>query len=161
LHFSDQTGTWISTDPVISNGSAWADFDNDGDIDLVTNNINDPATLYRNNSPDSAAYLKIKVNFTSPNKFGIGTKVIAWHEGKMQLKQLFTSRGFQSSSEPIIHFGFGELQKIDTLLLIWPDNTFEKKYDVAVNQTLEISPSQDRQKVDYSTVFPKPKKWFE
>src|SRR5690554_4425 len=161
LRFSDQTDVWISSEAIISNGAAWADFDNDGNMDLVTNNLNGPATLYRNNSIGNAAYLKIKPNFTAPNTFGIGTKVISWHQGKMQVKQQFTSRGFQSSSEPLIHFGYGNLQQIDSLLVIWPDNTFERKYDVAVNQTLELYPAGDRQKVDYSEIFPKPQFWFE
>lgn len=161
LRFSDQSDTWISPKPIISTGAAWADFDNDGDIDLITNNINEPVTLYRNNSSTDSAYLKIKVNFTPPNTFGFGTKVISWHQGKMQLKQLFTSRAFQSSSEPIIHFGYGNLQKIDSLLVIWPDNTFEKQYDVSPNQTLELHPSENRQQVDYSDIFPEPKTWFE
>jgi hypothetical protein len=161
LRFSDQSDKWISAEPIISTGAAWADFDNDGDIDLVTNNLNEPATLYRNNSTGTSAYLKIKLNFTAPNTFAIGAKVISWHQGKMQLKQLFTSRGFQSSSEPLIHFGYGDLQQVDSLLVIWPDNTFEKKYDVAVNQTLELYPAEDRQKVQYSGIFPQPDPWFE
>src|SRR5690606_4597911 len=155
LRFSDQSGTWISSEPIISTGAAWADLDNDGDIDLVTNNLNESATLYRNNFAGTSAHLKIKLNFTAPNTFAIGTKVISWHHGKMQLKQLFTSRGFQSSSEPLIHFGYGDLQQIDSLLVIWPDNTFEKKYNVAVNQTLELHPSENRKKVQYSDFFPR------
>ncbi|HLW19919.1 MAG TPA: VCBS repeat-containing protein, partial [Cyclobacteriaceae bacterium] len=161
LRFSDQTDVWISSEAIISNGAAWADFDNDGNMDLVTNNLNGPATLYRNNSTGNAAYLKIKPNFTAPNTFGIGTKVISWHQGKMQVKQQFTSRGFQSSSEPLIHFGYGELHQIDSLLVIWPDNTFEMRYELAVNQTLDLHPAGDRQKVDYSEIFPKPQFWFE
>src|SRR5690606_29811861 len=161
LRFSDQSGTWISSEPIISTGAAWADLDNDGDIDLVTNNLNESATLYRNNSAGTSDYLKIKLNFTAPNTFGIGTKLISWHQGKMQLKQLFTSRGFQSSSEPLIHFGYGDLQQIDSLLVIWPDNTFEKRYGVSVKQTLVLYPSKERKKVDYSDIFPKSNTWFE
>lgn len=160
LQFSDQTGKWISKDPIISNGSAWADFDNDGDIDLVTNNLNEPVTLYQNNSPENSTYLKVKANFVPPNNFGIGTKVISWHQGNMQVKQLFNSRGFQSSSEPLIHFGYGDALNIDSLLLIWPDNTFEKKYNIPVNQTIIFSPTHDRQKINYANVFPKAEKWF-
>src|SRR5690606_32910253 len=152
LRFSDQSGTWISAEPIISTGAAWADFDNDGDIDLVTNNLNEPATLYRNNSVGTSSYLKIKLNFTAPNTFGIGTKVISWHQGNMHLKQLFTSKGFQSSSEPMVHFGYGDLQQLDSLLVIWPDNTFEKIYGVAVNQTLVLDPAEDRNKVEYSVI---------
>src|SRR5690606_20761206 len=99
LRFSDQTGAWITDDAIISTGAAWADLDGDGDLDLITNNLNEPAGIYRNHSETNGAYLKIKARFIAPNTFGIGTKVISWHQGQMQLKQLFTSRGFQSSSE--------------------------------------------------------------
>ncbi|EPR67024.1 CRTAC1 family protein [Cyclobacterium qasimii] len=161
LQFSDQSGNWISDYPNLSTGAAWADLDNDGDLDLVTNNLNEPATLYQNNLAGNSAYLKIKVDFIAPNTFGIGTKVITWHQGKMQMKQLFTSRGFQSSSEPLIHFGFGNIQQVDSMLVIWPDNTIEKKHNITVNQTLELNPSENRQKVDYQQVFSKAETWFQ
>lgn len=158
LKFSDQSGKWISRDSIISTGAAWGDLDNDGDIDIVTNNINHPATLYVNSS--SGNYLKIRMNFTAPNTFGIGTKVISYQQGKMQVKQLYTARGFQSSSEPIIHFGYGDLKKADSLLLIWPDNTAERLYNVELNQTLTLAPGTKREKADYKKIFPKPKPLF-
>jgi hypothetical protein len=161
LKFSDRTDNWFAHDAIISTGAAWGDLDNDGDIDIITNNIGQPATLYQNNSTMDSSYLKIKLNFTAPNTFGIGTKVISWHRGKMQLKQLFTSRGFQSSSEPIIHFGYGNLQRVDSLLVIWPDNTYEMKYDVKVNQMLVLNASTDRMEVDYKRIFPQPEPWFQ
>tara|TARA_R110002051_G_C8748097_1_gene499917 strand:- start:99 stop:3416 length:3318 start_codon:yes stop_codon:yes gene_type:complete len=159
--FTDSSGKWISPEENLSTGAAWADLDNDGDLDLVTNNINEPATLYRNDLDGNSAYLKIKVDFIAPNNFGIGTKVFTWHQGNMQMKQLFTSRGFQSSSEPLIHFGYGNLQQVDSLYVIWPDNSIEKKYDIAVNQTLDLIPSEVRDKVDYLEIFPKPETWFQ
>lgn len=161
LRFSDQTGAWITDEAIISTGAAWADLDGDGDLDLITNNLNEPASIYRNQSENKGAYLKVKANFIAPNTFGIGTKVISWQQGNMQLKQLFTSRGFQSSSEPLIHFGYGDAQQVDSLMVIWPDQSFEIHYDVAVNQTLELSPAAERQQVDYAHIFPKATPWFE
>lgn len=161
LRFSDQTGTWISDKPLISNGAAWADLDNDGDLDLVTNNLHGPAGLYRNDATEKGSFLKLKVQFAAPNTFGIGTKVIAWHQGQMQLKQLFTSRGFQSSSEPILHFGFGEATEVDSLMIIWPDHTYQTQYKISLNQTLELSPAAQRNQVDYNSLFPKSNAWFE
>lgn len=161
LKFIDQTGKWMADQPNLSTGAAWADLDNDGDLDLVTNNLNEPATVYRNNLEAKAGYLKVKIQFTAPNTFGIGTKVFSWHQGEMQVKQLFTAKGFQSSSEPLIHFGYGEADKIDSLLIIWPDNTYEKMYELAVNQSLELKPGENRQNIDYSQLFTKAQPWFE
>ncbi|MCM4160636.1 hypothetical protein FHG64_18455 [Antarcticibacterium flavum] len=160
LKFSDQSGKWFGRDSIISTGAAWGDLNNNGAMDIVTNNINHPATLYVNNFAGNSSYLKIKMNFTAPNTFGIGSKVISYHNGNMQLKQLYTTRGFQSSSEPIIHFGYGDLQKVDSLLVIWPDNTAERLYDVRLNQTLNLTPGENRENVNYKKVFPKPEPFF-
>ncbi|GHA42055.1 hypothetical protein GCM10007103_24220 [Salinimicrobium marinum] len=161
LEFSDQSGKWISADTTFSTGAAYADLDNDGDLDLVTNNINQPAGVYRNNSDGISGYLKIKLNHPAPNTFGIGTRIIAYSNGKIQTRQLFTSRGFQSSSEPVFHFGFGNLQTIDSLLVIWPDNTFQVENEVELNQTLTLQPKNGNSKVDYNQLFPETEKWFQ
>jgi hypothetical protein len=161
LDFSDQSGKWISSDTTFSTGAAYADLDNDGDLDLVTNNINQPAGVYRNNSQGTSGYLKIKLNHPAPNTFGIGTKVYSYSNGKIQTRQLFTSRGFQSSSEPVLHFGFGTSQTVDSLLVIWPDNTFQVVKDVQLNQTLTLQPKNGNLKAEYSKLFPETKKWFQ
>ncbi len=160
LKFSDQSGKWFSRDSIISTGAAWGDLNNNGSLDIVTNNINHPATLYVNNSAGNSAYLKIRMNFTAPNTFGIGSKVISYQDGKMQLKQLYTTRGFQSSSEPVIHFGYGDLQMVDSLLVIWPDNTAERLYEVELNQSLTLTPGDNREKINYKKIFHKPEPLF-
>ncbi len=161
LVFSDQTGIWVDDEPSISNGAAWADFDLDGDLDLITNNINEAASLYQNNSNDSSNYLSLHVEFDAPNNFGIGTKIVSWHRGIMQTKQLFPSRGFQSSSEPMIHFGYGKETKVDSLLIIWPDDTYEMKYDISTNQRIVLRPKEIRKSINYENVYTKPSPWFE
>ena len=162
LLFKDQTGHWITNDTLISTGSAYADFDNDGDIDIVTNNSNAPVTFYQNNidSDSTANYLKLKFNYKKGNIFGIGTKVISYHNGIKQYKQLFTSKGFQSSSEAIIHFGYGTTKMVDSITIIWPDNTIQTAENVRTNQTLTIAPLNKRFAVDYSILFPKIKTWL-
>ncbi len=160
LTFKDQTGHWITNDTLISTGSAYADFDNDGDIDIVTNNSNAQVSFYRNNIDSTANYLKIKFNYKKGNKYGIGTKVISYHKGVKQYKQLFTSKGFQSSSEAIIHFGYGTTKMVDSISIIWPDNTIQTVENVRTNQTLTIAPLNKRFAVDYSLLFPKTKTWL-
>lgn len=160
LKFINESEKWIAKDTLISGATALGDFDNDGDIDLVTNNINHLATLYINKTNEKANYLKIKFNYNLPNKFGIGTKVLAYNAGKLQYKELYTVRGFQASSEPIIHFGFGKTKKIDSLKIIWPNKTYQVLKNVELNQTLEISPNNVKP-YKYSTKSNNIKKLFE
>ncbi|WP_350286344.1 VCBS repeat-containing protein [uncultured Croceitalea sp.] len=141
LAFKDMSSTWIANDTLISGATAYADFDNDGDLDLITNNINQTATLYQNQTNQSANYLKLQFNYLEKNKFGIGTKVYAYNSGELQYKELSPSRGFQASSEPIVHFGFGKTKTIDSLKIIWPNKTYQVLRDVTANQTLVLKPS--------------------
>ena len=160
LQFKNKAGIWIENDSVISNGSAFSDLDNDGDLDVVTNNLNSVATIYCNQTNQKANYLKIKLNFEGKNTFGIGTKVLAYSQKKLQLKELQTTRGFQSSSEPVVHFGFKNLKCIDSLVVIWPDNTYQTTRNVKTNQTLKIKSNTRRKKFDYGTLHPKVKTVF-
>lgn len=140
LRFEDKTKNWISRDTLISGATAYADLDNDGDLDLITNNINRPATIYRNKTNDKANYLKIRIKYKDKNPFGLGTKIYAYHQGILQFKELYTIRGFQSSSEPLVHFGYGSVDKVDSLKIVWPDRTYQTLSNIPVNQTLEIAP---------------------
>jgi hypothetical protein len=161
LNFKDQSGKWIERDSVISTGIAYADLDNDGDLDVVSNNIDANASIYENQSDSTSAYLKLSFKLKTQNTFGIGTKAIAWQDGKMQTRQLYNSKGFQSSSEPIIHFGFPKKKQLDSLLIIWPDNTYQKQEGLNLNQHLVISLNQNRDSIDFTQLFPSPKPWFE
>ena len=158
--FIDQSEQWIKNDTLISGASALADLDNDGDLDIVTNNINTPASIYENKIPEAGGYLKIKLRASDKNPFGIGTKVFSYHQGELQYKELYTVRGFQASSEPVIHFGYGSATAIDSLKIIWPDNTFEVVKDIAVNQTITLSP-KNPQAFDYASLLPETKNIFE
>ncbi len=160
IRFTNQSSAWLPNDDNASTGSAYADFDNDGDIDIVTNAINAPVLFYRNTTNSEANYLKLKFIYKDQNPFGIGTKVISYHNGIPQYKQLFVSKGFQSSSEAIVHFGYGNVTSVDSLKIIWPDNTIQVAENIKTNQTLTIKLLHKRNKVDYKELFPVSKKWF-
>ncbi len=161
IRFADQSKKWLPKEELASTGSAYADFDNDGDLDLVTNNINAPVTFYRNQIDGTNKFLKLKLNFKEKNKFGIGTKVISYHNGIVQHRQLYTTKGFQSSSEPIVHFGYGNVEVVDSLKIIWPDHTIQVAENIKTNQTLQIKVLHKRDAVNYTKIFSKPDKtWF-
>ena len=153
LLFEDKSKSWIVNDTLISGATAVADFDNDGDLDLVANNINSPASLYINKTDGDNNYLKIKLKYSPLNSFGIGTKVFSYHNGILQYKELYPIRGFQSSSEPIIHFGYGKTAKVDSLKIVWPDGQFQNIKNVNTNQTLSISP-ENTMPFDYRLLQP-------
>jgi len=157
--FEDKSGDWTVKDSLISGATAIGDLDNDGDLDIVINNINDPAILYINKTDQSSTYLKIKFDYHKPNRFGIGTKVISYLNGELQYKELYTARGFQSSSEPMIHFGFENASQIDSLRIIWPDRTTQIIKKVVTNQSLVIRPEK-AVPFDYQQLQPKNKALF-
>ena len=154
LFFEDKSSSWIVNDTLVSGATALGDLDNDGDMDLVINVLNNEAALYINKTNSKANYLKIKFNYPNPNHFGIGTKVFSYSDGKLQYKELYTVRGFQASSEPIIHFGYGNKVKIDSIKIIWPNKTYQLLKNIAVNQTLIISP-ENTKPFDYKSLQPK------
>ncbi|MEC4003214.1 VCBS repeat-containing protein [Flavobacterium sp. SUN052] len=155
LNFKNKSADWIENDSIISNGSGYADIDNDGDLDVITNNLNSEASVYVNQTNNKSNYLKIKLQFQGKNTFGIGTKVISYSKGKIQFKELQTTRGFQSSSEPIVHFGYKNNKSIDSLVVIWPDKTYQTLKNVKTNQSLLIKAKANRKTFDYNKLHPK------
>jgi len=154
LHFKNRSKDWLQNDSIISNGSAYADLDNDGDLDIITNNLNSIASVYINHTDTASNYLKLKLQFQGKNSFGIGTKVISYVKGKRQFKELQTTRGFQSSSEPILHFGYGKSNLVDSLVVIWPDKTYQTIKNIKVNQSLVVKVAKNRKYFDYRNLHP-------
>ncbi len=154
LQFKNKSNEWIENDSIISNGGAYADLDNDGDLDIVTNNLNNVASIYINKTDNKANYLKLKLRFGGKNTFGIGSKVISYVKSKKQFKEIQTTRGFQSSSEPIIHFGYGKINQVDSIQVIWPDKTVQTLKKVKTNQTLTIQPNSGRKTFNYAKLHP-------
>jgi hypothetical protein len=139
LTFKDVSTQENVGNPSFSNGSAIADFDNDGDLDLVTNNLNDKAFLFENTSKNKQNhYLKIKLNGSAKNKFGIGARIKIKYNDQIQVKELSTTRGYFSASEPIIHFGLDKTKKIDQLEVIWPDGSSQTIQNIKADQLLTL-----------------------
>ena len=144
LEFEDKSDRWISNKKGVSGATALGDLDNDGDIDLVVSNINEEVSLYVNQTNDKSNYLRLKFDYPLPNAFGIGTKVYSYHQGELQFKELYTVRGFQSSSEPVIHFGYGSVQQVDSIKVVWPNMTYQTLKNISVNQQITISPEKTK-----------------
>ncbi len=159
LQFKDRSETWIADDTLVSGATAYADLDNDGDLDLVTNNINSAPKLYVNQTDGKASYLKLYLKSTEQNHFAIGTKVVAYANGVQQFKELYTVRGFQASSEPLVHFGFGKLKQVDSVRIIWPDRSTQLLQNIATNQTLHLKP-ENTSAFDYASLKTKKKILF-
>ena len=123
LGFTKRNSDWKLGQLSASNGAAYADFDNDGDLDLVTNNMDDLAFIYRNNSMEQGMgnFLKIKLEGPENNINGIGARVSVNIDSKQQIYEQYVSRGFQSSVDPTLHFGLGRIREGIELRIIWPD----------------------------------------
>ncbi len=135
---TNKTGVWIKNEPSLSNGAIYIDLDMDGDLDLVVNNMNSYASILANTTNDSKNYISVKLEYVTGNKEGIGAKVLVYSNGKKQLKQLFKSRGFLSSVDHQLLFGLDTIRMIDSLEVIWPDNTYQKIINPEINKNVLI-----------------------
>lgn len=137
MRFVDESMAWGFTEAGLSNGAAYADLDNDGDLDIVTNNINAPASVYQNNfQEEKKSWLKIQLAGEGKNSLGFGSKVILKNKGDLQVQYVTATRGFESASVAPLHFGLGDHDKIDTVQIIWPDGKMQTITNVAANHQL-------------------------
>ncbi|SNY99369.1 VCBS repeat-containing protein [Flagellimonas pacifica] len=130
----------IDQPPTSSTGAAYADFDNDGDIDLVVNNVDDNAFIYKNNTSELTAnnYLKVKLIGPTNNKKGIGARITIHQNNNIQVKENYITRGFQSGVSSILHFGLGEASVIDMVEVTWSNGQNQIMDKIASNQTLIV-----------------------
>lgn len=121
LRFEKAGKEWFHTEPSFSNGAAYADFDRDGDLDLLINNVDAPATLLENtsNSVDTSSFLQVSFKGPPGNPNGIGAKVLLYNSGETQFQENFPTRGYLSTVPPVLHFGLPD-SKADSLKVIWP-----------------------------------------
>ncbi|MDR8394187.1 VCBS repeat-containing protein [Aliifodinibius sp. S!AR15-10] len=153
LAFEDKTVDWGVEYPFFSNGAAYADLDNDGDLDLVLNNINEKAAVYRNNADTllSNHYLRIRLIGDQKNLSGIGAKVTIKTQEGLQFLEQAPVRGFQSSVDQDLHFGLGKIESVDTVRVIWPDGRYQVLTDVEANQLLTVYQKDATGHYDYKT----------
>jgi hypothetical protein len=140
LTFTNRQREWGFQTPAISNGAIYADLDNDGDLELVVNNINEPAFVYQNLSREQSknGFLQLKLA-PAKNKTAIGAKVTLYASGSLQYQEVSPVRGYLSSQPQTLHFGIGTAPQVDSLIITWPDQTVQKLTGVAVNQQLVVS----------------------
>lgn len=141
LEFERANDIWGIEYKGFSNGVSYADLDNDGDLELITNNIDDYASVFENKSSEINNYLKIKFQGIQENIFGIGNRVYLTTAGSTQMQELTLTRGFQSSVAPEVHFGIGKAEKIETLKVVWPDGKIQELSNVNPNQTIVLKHS--------------------
>lgn len=122
-----------------STGATYADLDNDGDLEIVTNNLDDVASIFKNKSTVINNYIEVQFSGEEKNKFGIGNRVYVKIGDQTQLQELTLTRGFQSSVAPKLHFGVGKVSTIDEIEIVWTDGKIETLKDIEVNQTLNIT----------------------
>ena len=146
LNFSNTTSKLGLAQPSFSNGSAYGDLDGDGDFDLVVNNVNEAAFIYRNGAEQTKnRFLKIKFEGPEKNPFGVGAHVRIHLENQELVNENYNSRGFQSSVEPSLLFGLGDVNTIEKLIITWPGGRVQELSGVEADQTLLVKYSESSQ----------------
>lgn len=140
LTFTKRSQDWGFKEPGFSNGACYADLDNDGDLDLVINQFNSTPKIYRNNSNALLKnnYIALKLTGQKPNLQALVAKVFVYAKDQHQMQELNPYRGFESSMEPILHFGLGKNNEADSIKVIWPDGAILSKYKVKANAIVDL-----------------------
>ena len=158
LSYINRAEEWGLADPGFSSGAAYADFNNDGGMDLVVNNTNGPATIYKNliyldnlDSLDKNNYIKIQLIGEDLNTYGIGSKVLIYTNEKTFFQELMATRGFQSAVEPVLNFGLGNAKMIDSLRVIWSTGEHQLLFNIIANQRIRLYQRNATDSYQYET----------
>ncbi|MDE2731087.1 MAG: FG-GAP-like repeat-containing protein [Bacteroidota bacterium] len=144
--FADVTADWGLNAPVFSNGSAYGDMDRDGDLDLIVSNINMPPIIYQNRASRQSPHrhwLQLNLQGRPPNTQAVGAAVSLWHQGRLWYQEQYPVRGFQSSVDPLLHFGLGSAgPAVDSVVVVWPGGGVTRLTNVTTRQILMVSESE-------------------
>lgn len=155
--FKNVVKEWGWEEKTFSNGALYADLDNDGDLDYIINNIDQQASVYRNNNLDQNNFLKVTLNGPENNKNGIGAKIYVSSKDLQQMSELTLTRGFQSSVAPELHFGLGKAEDVASVKVVWPDGKISKYSAIKTNQTLLANYSEaqlsDAESIENTSTF--------
>ena len=141
LSFTNETQAWGLATPNIGSGAAYADLDGDGALDLVVNNANLEAFVYRNNARallPMRRSVTVRLEGTGANRFAVGARVTVWSGGTQQMQELFPARGFQSSVDYTVNFGVDTVARVDSIVVRWPDGKRSAVTDVTSNATVTL-----------------------
>ncbi|MGD0754149.1 MAG: VCBS repeat-containing protein [Bacteroidales bacterium] len=140
LTFTNMAREWGFNTRSYSNGATYADLDNDGDLDLIVNNINAPAFIYRNNAEKLSGnhFLSVALKGKGMNTRGIGARVTIYSGGQEQVAEQFPTRGFLSATSDIVHFGLGKAKMIDSIIVRWPDLSIQLIKNIPADTTITL-----------------------
>ena len=157
LKFADQSAAWGFTQNSFSNGAAYGDLDNDGDLDLVVNNVNQPALIFKNNSREMNHnnYIGVFLKGKDKNRFAVGSKIVVYEGDQKLSREVIPSRGFQSSVDYKQIIGLGKRKSVDSMIIYWPDLTFTKIIHPAINKVHFISQPEKGEKIHLMEVLKK------
>lgn len=150
--FENKVQDWGLTEQTLSNGAVYADLDNDGDMDIITNNTDDYAGVYRNNAEtlEKNNFLKIQLQGEAKNSLGFGAKVIVMQGGQTFYQEQQPVRGYCSSVDAVLNFGLGQITTVDSIRIIWNDNKTQVLKNVKANQTVIVKQSDANENWNYN-----------
>ena len=158
LTFTDRSKEWGIYQPNLSFGATYADLDNDGDVELITNNTNERATIWENHASEKSTnnYLKVKLKGSDNNRIAVGARVEVRTVNRTQVQELMLTRGYQSAVDALLLFGLGDQKKVDQVRVTWPDGKISMLENQIANQLLEIDYGRSTVDLSKSAVVAKP-----
>jgi hypothetical protein len=154
--FMQKMTDWGFDEPTVSQGCVYVDIDNDGDLDMIINNADGFAGVYKNNSESLLKnnYLRVQLIGEIHNSIGIGTKILLYSGDQKYYQEQLPVRGFQSSVDPILHFGLNTKTIVDSIVIIWPDDKVQMIKNIKVNQTLIVNKTAANGSFAYPIIKP-------